>query len=100
VHVDATGSEACSLVDLDRPLVERRHGEDEPFRREPPARELEPGGEERSSEAAAGKVWYTTEWLSETSYRSTVWYVGIYQSGEDTFSDLAKGTSRSFEPTC
>jgi hypothetical protein len=56
VHVDANGSEPCSLVDLDRTLVEGRHGEDEPLRRVPPARELEPGGEERSSEPATGQV--------------------------------------------
>ena len=56
MHVDAYGSKARFLVDLDRTLVERRHRENEPFRREPPARELEPGGEERPSEAAAGEV--------------------------------------------
>lgn len=42
----------------------------------------------RSADVSANAFWYTTEWLSETSYRSTVWYVGVYQSSEDTFSDL------------
>jgi hypothetical protein len=42
----------------------------------------------KSANVSANAFWYTTEWLSETSYRSTVWYVGIYQSSEETFSDL------------
>jgi hypothetical protein len=42
----------------------------------------------RSADVSANAFWYTTEWLSETSYRSTVWHVGVYQSSEDTFSDL------------
>jgi hypothetical protein len=42
----------------------------------------------KSTNVSANAFWYTTEWLSETSYRSTVWYVGVYQSTEGTFSDL------------
>jgi hypothetical protein len=42
----------------------------------------------RSADSSANAFWYTTEWLSETTYRSTVWYVGVYQSSEGVFSDL------------
>jgi hypothetical protein len=42
----------------------------------------------KSADVSANAFWYTTEWLSETSYRSRVWYVGVYQSSEGTFSDL------------
>jgi hypothetical protein len=42
----------------------------------------------RSDNVSANAFWYTTEWLSATSYRSTVWYVGVYQGSEGTFSDL------------
>jgi hypothetical protein len=42
----------------------------------------------KSADLSANAFWYTTETLSATSYRSTVWYVGVYQSREGTFSDL------------
>jgi hypothetical protein len=42
----------------------------------------------KSADSSANAFWYTTEWLSDTTYRSTVWYVGVYQSSEGTFSDL------------
>jgi hypothetical protein len=42
----------------------------------------------KSTNVSANAFWYTTEWLSATSYRSTVWYVGVYESSEETFSDL------------
>jgi hypothetical protein len=42
----------------------------------------------RSTSLSANAFWHTTEWLSATSYRSTVWYVGVYQDTEETFSDL------------
>jgi hypothetical protein len=43
----------------------------------------------KSINVSASAFWYTTEPLSATTYRSTVWYIGVYQSsGEDTFSDL------------
>jgi hypothetical protein len=42
----------------------------------------------KSADVSANAFWYTTEWLSETSYRSTVWYVGVYQSSGETYSDL------------
>jgi hypothetical protein len=42
----------------------------------------------KSASLSANAFWYTTEWLSQTSYRSTVWYVGVYQDSEETFSDL------------
>ena len=42
----------------------------------------------RSTNASANAFWYSTESISATSYRSTVWYVGVYQSSEGTFSDL------------
>jgi hypothetical protein len=42
----------------------------------------------KSADSSANAFWYTTEWLSQTSYRSTVWYVGVYQSADGTFSDL------------
>jgi hypothetical protein len=37
---------------------------------------------------SANAFWYTTRWLSDTSYRSTVWYVGVYIDGGETYSDL------------
>jgi hypothetical protein len=42
----------------------------------------------RSQDVSANAFWYTNEPISATSYRSTVWYVGVYRSGEETFSDL------------
>jgi hypothetical protein len=42
----------------------------------------------RSASVSANAFWYTTEWLSATSYRSTVWYVGVYQETGETYSDL------------
>lgn len=42
----------------------------------------------RSANASANAFWYSTEPISATSYRSTVWYVGVYKSSEETFSDL------------
>jgi hypothetical protein len=42
----------------------------------------------KSASVSANAFWYTTEWLSQTSYRSTVWYVGVYQDSGETFSDL------------
>jgi hypothetical protein len=42
----------------------------------------------KSADRSANAFWYTTAWLSATSYRSTVWYVGVYESSEGTFSDL------------
>jgi hypothetical protein len=42
----------------------------------------------KSANASANAFWYSTEALSPTSYRITVWYVGVYQSSEGTFSDL------------
>jgi hypothetical protein len=61
MHVDPNAREACALVDLDRPLVERRDGEDKPFRRELLTGEREAGGEEGRPEAAAGEVRPETE---------------------------------------
>jgi hypothetical protein len=42
----------------------------------------------KSTNVSANAFWYTTEWLSQTSYRSTVWYVGVYQDSGETFSDF------------
>ena len=42
----------------------------------------------KTASLSANAFWYTTEWLSQTSYRSTVWYVGVYQDSGETFSDL------------
>jgi len=42
----------------------------------------------RSTNLSANAFWYTTETISPTTYRTSVWYVGVYQSSEGTFSDL------------
>jgi hypothetical protein len=42
----------------------------------------------KSYDRGANAFWYTKQWLSATHYRSTVWYVGVYQSSDGTFSDL------------
>jgi hypothetical protein len=42
------------------------------------------------STVSANAFWYLEEQLSPTTHRSTVWYVGIYQETEFTFSDLYK----------
>jgi hypothetical protein len=56
VHVHALAREARALVDLDRALVERRHGESEALGREAPAPEVEAGGQEGVAEPAAREV--------------------------------------------
>jgi hypothetical protein len=47
----------------------------------------------RSANLSANAFWYSIETISPTSYRSSVWYVGVYQSSEETFSDLYFDTS-------
>lgn len=41
-----------------------------------------------SQSASANAFWYTTEQPSRNTYRTTVWYVGVYQSTDGTWSDL------------
>src|SRR5262245_33854791 len=56
VHIDPLTSKARPFVDLDRALVEAGHGKDEPRGCEPLTGEVEPGGQERTSEPAAGEI--------------------------------------------
>lgn len=42
----------------------------------------------KSKTASANAFWYSTQTLSRSSYRSTVWYVGVFSSTEGTWSDL------------
>jgi hypothetical protein len=44
----------------------------------------------RSSGTSADAFWYRTKWLTNNTYRQTVWYVGVYQSSDGTFSDAYK----------
>jgi hypothetical protein len=32
--------------------------------------------------------WYTTEWLSDTTYRESVWYIGVFNGKNEIFSDV------------
>ena len=50
---------------------------------------------ERSARTSANAFWYTTETLSQNTYRTTVWYVGVYQTGEGTWSDVYQEVSTS-----
>ena len=55
-HVPPCLREACPLVDRDRPLVERRHGEHDLLGTEPLAAELEAGEDELEPVPAARQV--------------------------------------------
>jgi hypothetical protein len=43
-----------------------------------------------SSARSADAFWTTTRALSATTYRQTVWYIGVYQSSDYTYSDAYK----------
>jgi hypothetical protein len=44
----------------------------------------------KSSARSADAFWYKTKWLSPTEYRQSVWYIGVYESTDGTFSDAYK----------